>query len=776
MRFSICSAAFALALLTLTLSPLQAAVAEEVQGEPTILAISVAGNRNVEEATILATIRSKVGDRFDRRQIGRDVRELFNTGLFADVRVVGDPGEKGVRLTFEVKENPLIAAVVVSGNEEVKEKELLPRLKLKAGRVFSPALAEADRNLIRRLYLKKGYYQVAVHIEQKARDDGRIDLAVSIDEGAVTRVRQIRFVGNDTVDDAELRAQIASTDTNFMAWFNSRNVFERERLGADAQLIEQYYQNHGYLDAKVESTQVSFSSDKSWFYLTFTIHEGPQYRIRKIELQGDLIPDRDTLTALLTLKTGEFYSLIHLGKSIEALTQRVGDEGFAFATVTPLFQRDLQSNELDIVFDIEKGREVYVERVDIAGNQKTAENVLRREMRQDEAARYGATNVNRSKERLKRLPLFSDVRLSMPRGDAPDTVRLKYDVTEQKTGSFTFGVGYSQLEKTFIRGKISENNLFGQGYAGSFDGDVGARTQNFNLSLTDPRLFNEEMSGTFSLYRQQTKQDQVATAIYKMKSFGGGLNLGIPLSEYLNWNPGFRYAQSTISDVMATASLVTRSQLGTQRTGEAMQSLTWDTRDSTMRPNEGSFDELFFSVAGVGGDNRFVEGRITSKGYFPVGEKITFNPAFEAQYIRPYGGRPLPLSRRYSLGGMGSVRGFNYSGISLRDPTTKEALGGDRSVNMTMNLFMPMPYVRTEGFRTVLFADAGMVGGSGLNLNGTVINIAEPLAMRNLRISAGFGFEWLSPIGPLAFTWGYPLRSRPGDVLQTFEFAVGGGI
>ncbi|RMH61040.1 MAG: outer membrane protein assembly factor BamA, partial [Zetaproteobacteria bacterium] len=397
--------------------------------------IAISGNRYIEKETILDRIHLRKGMFFDRKAVSQDVKRIYRTGFFSDVRVEGHRRGNGVALEYRVKEYPLIAKVEISGNDEVTTKDLKLRLKLKPGQIFNPRNRQADINTIRKGYIKKGYYQVAVDISAKPAENGRVNVHIKIDEGVKTHIRRIRFIGNRAVDDATLRGRIASSEQSLATWITDRDIFDRKRVAADVQMIEQYYQNQGFLDARVESTSTRLSSDRQGFDISYSIHEGPRYTLGEIRLQGDLVPDRATLEREITLKQGDVYSLKALRETIMKLTETVGDEGYAYATVTPLFKRDLANRIVDITLDIDKGREVYVERIDIAGNASTNDYVIRRELRQDEGARYSATAVRRSKERLKRLPYIEDVRVAMPKGSSPHKAKMRVDVTEKKSGS-----------------------------------------------------------------------------------------------------------------------------------------------------------------------------------------------------------------------------------------------------------------------------------------------------------------------------------------------------
>jgi len=725
-----------------------------------IVSIDVAGNHIIEKDAILDKIHSRVGQIVDRRRISRDVRRLFATGFFSDIRVTGIVKDDGRHLTYHVKEHPMIASVTLDGLHAVKEKDLKIRLKLKAGRVFNKHDLEKDIRTIRKGYLKKGYYQLQVNTIQKLRADGRMDITLKITEGAITRIKRIRFIGNESFSDKVLAGAIASRQSGLMAWFKDRDVFNRDRLQADKQLLLQHYLNAGYLDAKVESTLVSLSSDKRSFFVTFSIHEGIQYEVSSIKLSGDIVPDKDTLMALVEVEQGALYSLEKMRNSIDAVTIRVGDEGYAFATVTPLIHRNIDEHTVDITFDIEKGEQVYVERIEISGNNKTVDSLIRRQMRQQEGARFSSTNLKKSKRRLKKLSYFSDVRVSMPRGSAPDKVHLKVNVEEKKTGSFSIGAGFSQLEKVFVRSSVKQNNLFGKGYIGNLSGQVGARTQNFNASITDPFFMDENFSLSLNAFKRQTSLQAITS--FKEDSFGGGIGIGVPITDYFSYGAGYQFSDTNLTDLPATSSLLLLSQAGKQTTGEVSQSLTWDTRDSFINPKEGSLLSASLGIAGVGGINRFVQSSISGGSFFPIGDSFTFNPSFSVQYIRGYSGRDVPIFRRFSMGGIGSVRGFDSFGITIRDPVTNQVIGGNKTARASANLFFPLPYMQTAGIRGVAFMDAG-----------SVADFNQTLTFAKARASAGFGIQWLSPIGPVGLVWGFALRKQPGDITKTFEFALG---
>jgi len=742
------------------------------EASPVVSEIAIAGNRFVDSAAIRAMIHSKVDQPLDRRQVSRDVRALFASGLYRDLSVEGVRSADRVKLIYHMVENPVIGKLMFEGNDDVEDKVLTRITTLKAGHVFGPQQLKHERNNLRRQYLKKGHYQVAVSFKQEKSEDGSVNLTVQIDEGPVTRIRRIRFTGNASFDRVELTKQLASRESTLMGWFSDRDVFSQKRAGADGQMLQQYYLNHGYLDSKVESTILALSEDKHSFYLTFNLHEGVQYTVSSIELQGDLVPSKEVLTKAIALHAGEIYSLDDLRKTIEDITEKVGDEGYAFANVTPLFKRDTPNKMVAITLDIEKGKKVYVERIEISGNAATDDKVARREMRQAEGARFAASRVKRSKERLRRLSLFKDVQVSMPRGSAPDKVKMKVKLTEDKTGKFTFGIGFSQLEKAFLTTSMQQKNFMGKGIDTKLDATIGGRTQNYNVSLTDPYFLDREISATFNTFKTQTKLG--AITLFQQNDIGAGVNFGIPLTEHAGYSVGYRFAKTNLSNIPLTSSFILQSQAGKHTLGELSQSLYYDTRDRTISAHSGQRASLSVGLAGVGGSRRFVEFSARERAFFPLTDTIVLSPQLEGRYIQGYGGREVPLERRYSMGGVGSLRGFDAFGVSLRDPKTGDAVGGNGMVRSALDLFFPLPGIRTEGFRGVLFAEAGTVWGSvNSTFNGLSTSVRQRFSLSTLRASTGFGVEWISPIGPVGLIWARTLRKQPGDLTRGFEFSLG---
>lgn len=756
-------------LVTMTYIPSLFAETDEVRK---VASVEVSGNRYVESAAILANVRSKAGDSFSKKQISRDVRALFATGYFEDVYVEGFPEAEGTRLVYVVKENPLIASIEILGNDEIPDKDLKPKLDMKPGRVFSASKLRKDRNTVRKAYLKKGFYQVNVTAVKKDRADGRIDLSLNISEGEVTHIRSINFIGNNAFSDAVLRDEIASRESNFGSWFSDRDVFDKERFGGDGQMLQQYYLNHGFLDMKVESAQLSLTPDKKNFYLTFSLYEGPQYYIDKINLQGDMVPSHDVLQEAITMEKGDIYTVTELRNSIKAIEEKVGDEGYAFVSATPLFKRDIESKLVSITFDVEKGQQVYVERIEISGNEKTTDKVVRRELRQYEGERYKSTGVARSKERLGRTRLFKDVRVNLEKTEKLDRVKMHVDVDDDTTGSFSVGLGYSQLEKGFLTGKVEERNFLGRGLVTNAQADIGGSTQNFTGNFADPYFLDSDIGASLNIYKTQTKLTDVTS--YDQNSIGVGVNFVLPLTEFISYSLGYRYDQSNISNIDPGTSIALLSQAGKNATGEIATSISWDTRNNGFAPTEGHVETLGVKFAGLGGDNKFYELSVSTESYFALGADFVLRPKLGFDSISGFAGRDIPIYRRYSLGGVGSLRGFDSFGVSLRDPATGEAIGGDKQFKASIDLFFPLPYMKTSGFRGVLFLDAGTTWGAiNTSLGAKTLNVSEKFTVSNIRTSTGVGIEWMSPVGPLSLAWSFPIHKVQGDLERNFEFALG---
>jgi len=736
--------------------------AGKVAAPAIIVAVKIIGNRHIERGTVMASIYSKKGDTLNPETVSGDLRRLFTTGFFSDIKVLRNRSSgNGIDLVFEVKENPLVRNIAIKGNSEIEDKVLKPKLKLKSGYVFNQERVRTDIQTLRRLYFKKGYYQIQVKADTKVLKDGRVDVVLRIREGEITRVKRIRFVGNRAFTDSKLRGVLASREaTSLVSWITDRDVVKKDQLAADSKLLEQYYRNHGFLDVRTESALFTLSPDKRWFYMTFNLHEGPEYRVSKIDLKGDIVPSKEELLDTIELVIGETYSEEKLRNSIMLMTEKVGDEGFAFSSVTPLFHRHVDERTVDITFDIEKGRKVFIERVEISGNNKSEDRVIRREIRVDEGERFSASKLNLSKKRLKRLDYFDDVRVSLPRGSAPDKVRMKVELEEKRTGSFSFGAGFSQLEKVFVTAKLNQKNFLGKGLNTSLSGQIGVKTQNYNLSVTDPYFLDKELSVTLSTFKQQTRLQEIVQ--YKQDSLGVSVNFNLPITEDFSYGFGYSISRTNIFDIPFDASLLFRSQEGKQTIGEISQSLNWFTTDHPVTPTSGHVENLHLGIAGLGGDNRFVEVVASSKVYFSLGSDFILSPSVQGRYIRGFSGRAVPLYRLYSLGGIGTLRGFDDFGVTILDPATGDIIGGNKTATASLDLFFPLPYVQTSGFRGLIFADVGTVG-----------DFNQTMKFSDFRASYGFGIQWLSPVGPIGLVWGFPFRKKAQDRIRNFNFAIG---
>jgi len=738
-------------------------------GKP-IVSIEVTGNRYIERAALLAGLKTKVGDVFNRRTLSHDIQKLYASGSYADLKVLGEREGDGVKLTFNVKENPFITEYHMKGNEEVTYKDMKRKLKLKVGMIFSEAKLRSDINTIRKGYVRKGYYQLTVKPVKELLPDGSMKLTMYVHEGEVTHIRQIRFIGNQAFSDAELADKVSASISGLIPWFSNKDVIDTKKFANDAQKLVEFYQNHGFLDVNVESSQLSLTPDKQAFYLTFALHEGPIYHVSSLDVQGDMEPSRDQLLEAIKMEEGQIYAVNDLRATIEAISLLVGDEGYAFNSVTPLLKRNIEEQTVGIVFDVEKGREVYIERIEIEGNEKTDDGVIRREMRLNESQRYSATGMKQSRAALTKLPLFKDVRIAMPRGSTDDRVNAKITVKEDQTGSFVVGAGYSQIEKVMFRVKTSEKNLFGKGYAASVTADVGKVTQNFDVSLTDPYFMDSNVAATVTLNKTQTNLNRATgrNSLYTQNDYGGGVNFSIPLSEHVYYGVGYNYTNSNISNVAAGASFLLKSQTGKQTTSLVSQSLSYDTRDRFISTTKGYQHSVDIAVAGPGGVNRFWEAGANVKGYLPIIDDFVLSGSLVGRIIQGYSGVNVPIYRRYSLGGIGSVRGFDFYGISLRDPATGNPVGGNKQVTGALNFYFPFPYVQTSGFRGVTFVDMGTVWGKE-----NLTQVSAKFSLSSMRVSAGFGIEWISPVGPVTLSWAKPLRKQPGDLLRGFEFGLG---
>ncbi|TSH90328.1 outer membrane protein assembly factor BamA [Verticiella sediminum] len=727
--------------------------------------IRVEGLQRIEPGTVFGYMPVKVGNQFTEEQATEAVRALFATGFFSDVRIEVRDGV----VVAVVTERPTIASIGFNGMREFDNKTVLQSLNqvgFADGRIFDRAVLERAEQELRNQYLARGKYAVEITSTVTPLPRNRVGVAFEVFEGDVAKIRDIRIVGNEAFSDRTLRGLFQLSTPGWLTWYTKTDQYSRQKLQADIDTLRAYYLDRGYLEFNVEPPQVSISPDRRDIHITVTINEGPIYKVGKVQLAGDLLGLDNEFRDLITVKEGETFSAADVNASGQAISDYLGDLGYAFANVNPNPAIDRETKVADLTYFVDPNRRVYVRRINIGGNTRTRDTVVRREMRQNEAAWYNAADIQLSRNRIDRLGYFQSVDVeSQPVPGTPDQVDVNVNVQERPTGMINLGVGYSSADRVMLMAGISEDNVFGTGTNLGFQVNTSSRNRAFVLSHTDPYFTRDGISRTTSLYYRRQQQWYGNTGDYELRTGGLGMNFGIPFSEIDRVNFGGTYERNeiTIYDDSPFNYREYVEQYG-PKSDAFILSTGWtrDTRDSALAPREGYLTRLS-GEGSVLGDLRYYSATAQGQVYWPVSRDITLALNAQVDYGRGYSGQPYPPLKNFYAGGIGSVRGYESGSLGPRDPDTNDFIGGAKRVFFNTQLYLPFPGAQQDRtLRWFAFVDGGQVYANNQNIN-----------LGDLRYSAGIGLSWDSPLGPLQISWGRALNKKDGDDTEPFQFQIG---
>lgn len=741
--------------------------------------VRVDGLQRVDAGTVFSYLPVKVGETFTQEDATQAIQKLYGSGFFSDVKI---DSENGV-LVVTVKERPTIAAVTFNGMREFDAKELtkaLGKVGFGSGRIFDRSLLDRAVFELKQQYLSKGKYAVQITPIVTPLPRNRVGISFDIFEGDVARIKQINFVGNKAFSQSDLLDQLSLTTSGFMTWYTNTDKYSSEKLEGDVDRIRSFYLDRGYLEYSAEPPQVSISPDRRDIYITFTIHEGKPYKVRSVKLAGNLLGLGDQIRQLIQVKAGETFSAAKSNATAKAITQYLGSLGYAFANVNPNPALDRKDHEADITFYVDPGRRVYVRRIQIGGNVRTRDEVIRREMRQQEASWYDSTNIKASRDRIDRLGYFKDINIhTTPVAGSPDEVDLNVDVKEKPTGLLNLGIGYGTTDKVMLSAGISQDNIFGSGKSLSLRVNTSSYNRAAVLSTTDPYWTINGISKTTSLYYRRTTPYDTddSDGDYKVTAIGGGLNFGIPISETDRIFMGTRFENNNINldDDSPQAYKDFVADYG-NNTNSLIFNVGWskDTRDSAIAPTKGNYTHVSADVSNM--DLQYYMLSAQEQYYMPLGRSFTLAFNAQADWGRSYGGKPFPVIKNVYAGGIGSVRGYEGGSLGPRDVTSGNYLGGAQRIVGNVQLYLPFPgATRDRTLRWFVFADAGQVKpGNGMQCTGGQDNkVEDPCGWR---YSAGIGVSWQSPLGPFQLSYGRALNQKSGDDTQAFQFQIGTGF
>jgi len=726
--------------------------------------IRVEGLQRTEPGTVFSYLPVKVGETMNADKARAALRALYATGFFADVRL---DVENDVLVVF-VRERPAIAQIDFSGMKEFEPdnvRKVLRELGMAEGRIFDRALLDSAEQELKRQYLSKGMYAAAVQTTVTPLERNRVGISIAVTEGPVAKIRGINIVGAQAFTESELLGLFVLRTPGWLTWYTQADRYSRERLGADLETLRSFYLNRGYLDFALESTQVAITPDRRDIYITINISEGETYTVSEVSLAGQLLVPREELETLIQLKRGDVFSREKLAASTKAISDRLGNEGYAFANANAIPNIDKEKRTVAFSIVIDPGRRVYVQRIDVAGNAKTRDEVVRREMRQLEGAYYDASKIQLSRRRIDRTAFFSEVTVeTLPVEASPDQVDVLYTVKEKATGSLLLGVGFSSVERIALSASVSQANVFGTGKFLSANINSGSVNQVYSLSYMDPYYTVDGVSRGFDIYRRVTDASSLDTGAYKTDSLGGGIKFGYPVSEQISVDFGatIESVELEIFETSPLAYIRFVRDFGTQYTyASGTAGWTRDSRDSLITTTAGSFLRASGEIAG--GDLQYYRLGYQQQWYYPMTRTFTLHLGGEIGYAGGYAGQPLPFFKNYYAGGTGSVRGFRSFSLGPKDENG-DATGGNRKLTGVAEFLFPMPGAEQDrSLRLAAFLDAGQV-------------YAGNIVLGELRYATGIALFWSSPLGPLRLSWAHPINVQSGDRKQQLQFTFGTGF
>ena len=724
--------------------------------------IRVEGIQRTEAGTVFSYLPVKVGDTIDQERATSAVKALFATGFFKDVRLEQD----GDVLVVVVEERPAIAQISIAGSKEFDAKQLKEGLKqigLAESRIFDRALLDRAEQELKSQYISRGKYGVIITTTVTPLERNRVAVNFDISEGQVAKIRQINIVGNSVYKDKALRDEFVLRTPGWLTWYSKNDQYSKPKLQGDLEALRTFYLNQGYLEFTIDSTQVSITPDKRDIFITVNVTEGKKFTVTDVKLAGELIAPEAELRKLIRLKKGDVFSRERLTETTKLISDRLGNEGYAFASINPVPEIDRDKNEVAFTLYVDPGRRVYVRRIGISGNTNTRDEVIRREMRQLESGWYSTEKLSRSKQRIDKLGFFSDVQIDTPGvPGTSDQVDVEVKVNERATGNLTFGIGYSTAESVILSAGVSQNNIFGTGNALSFQINTGSVNQVYALSYTNPYYSDDGVSRGFDIYQRNVDSSSLEVASYSTATTGAGVRFGVPVTEYDTVNYGLAYERTKIGLQPDTPQRYVDfvEEFG-EETDTILSTVGWarDKRDSVIYTTKGTLQRITADVGLPGADLTYYRTNFQLQWYYPLTREYTLHFNGQIGYADGYDGKPLPFYKVFYLGGVNSVRGYETASIGPKD-SNGDSLGGSHLLLGNFELLFPFPgLAKDRSVRLGLFLDAGVVG--------------EKYDFDEMRYSTGLAFNWFSPVGPLKLSFGKALNPEPDDRLQRIQFTLG---
>jgi outer membrane protein insertion porin family len=752
----------------------------------TVKDIRVEGIQRTEAGTVFSYLPVRVGDTYTDEKGIAAIKALYATGFFKDVRIEVE----GNVLVVSVEERPAIANVDFTGTKEFDKDQLTKALKdigLGESRIYDKALLDRAEQELKRQYLSRGLYGVQITTTVTPIERNRVNITFAVDEGDVARIKRINIIGNKAFSDSELRGLLNLSTPGWFTWYTKADQYSKQKLSGDIETLRSFYLNRGYLEMQVESTQVSITPDKKDIYITINIHEGDKFTVGDVKLEGEMLGRAQELKDLMQLKKGDVYSGEKLADSIKKISERMGNFGYAFANVNanPEIDRDKKVVSFNVLID--PGKRVYVRQINLSGNTKTRDEVIRREFRQFEDSWYDGEKIRLSRDRVDRLGYFKEVNIETPEvPGTTDQVDVNMGVVEKPTGNILLGAGFSSSDKLSLTGSIQQANAFGSGNTLGLDVNTSKQYRTIALSQTTPYFTDDGVSRSYELFLRTNRPPEINTGDYIVTTKGANVKFGVPFSELDTVFFGAGVEQTRVETYLSVANHNDSPQLyrqyvtdfgnatgisdpGTHSATTTSLPLTvaWqrDSRDSALVPTKGRYQRFNFDIAPVG-DLKYYRAMYQHQYFKPMFRTITLALNGEFDYGHSIGSKPYPVFKNFYAGGIGTVRGYEGSSLGRTDPVSGDPLGGTSRIIANAELQLPFPGSGNDRtLRWFTFVDAGNVYAEG-----------QKIQLSDLRYSAGLGISWVSPIGPLKLSFGKPLNAKTGDREQRFQFQLGTGF
>ncbi len=722
---------------------------------PIVKLVEIRGNRKISDDTIYSKIESKTGTPFSRNTVRDDIKRLYAIGYFDDVRVEIEPFEGGVKLIFNLVEKPTIVSLDFQGNKEIETKKLKEKITITSGAIANLSLITDNVGKIVSYYQSEGYWLVNVVPVIREISEDAVALTFRIEEGPKVVIKDITIEGNKAISAKKIKKVMKTRERWLFSFITGSGIYKKEQIRQDMEKIRDLYHNNGYIYAAVSEPEITLSPDRKKLSLTISISEGDQYKVGELKVSGNTVFTGSELLKHMKIAPGRVFDRSALRADIDRIIDLYMERGYARADINPLITVNAEKKTVNITLSIREGGIYRIGRINISGNTKTRDKVIRREMRLDEGDIFNKKLLKRSYQRINNLNYFESVDITpVPRVDE-HLIDMDIKVKEKTTGMLSIGGGYSTIDKFMVMGEITQANLFGKGLRLRLKAELSSRRKNYNIALQDPWFMDKPISASFSIYNESFE-----FLDYDKRSTGGSIGFGKELTEYIGGRISYRLEKVDITNIAENASSRIREQEGEKVTSSISPAIWKDTRDSFLDPTTGSRNALYTTVAGLGGDNYFVKGLFDSIWYFPVIRDTTFSIRGRFGYAAGFAGRELPLYERFYVGGINTVRGLGFGEGGPRNEQD-EKIGGNKELIFNSEYIIPV--AKDIGLKGVLFFDYG-----------ASFDKRDNISLSDMRSTAGFGFRWMSPFGPIRLEWGYNLYPREGENSNRLEFTMGG--